>query len=184
MPSCWPSGGSWSILGRMVPGKAFLNVADRDRSFATRHCGFDVNWTAFLRERHAGAPIKPVSMHWTSDTGEVIHRQGEFVLTRDGIEGSLVYALSAHLRDEITRHGSTTIHLDLLPGRDLARLTHDISRARGKHSLAKHLHRQRASTRQAALLHEVSNAMCSTIPNDWPRQSSPGPSFAAPASAR
>ena len=150
-------GGSWSILGS---DGSWCDILERRgieiAPLQPANCGFDVNWTPFLRERHAGAPIKPVSMHWTPGTGEVIHRQGEFVLTRDGIEGSLVYALSAHLREEIARHGSTTIHLDLLPGRDLARLTHDISRPRGKHSLAKHLHRHAGiDGAKAALLHEV-----------------------------
>ncbi|OJY92279.1 MAG: NAD(FAD)-utilizing dehydrogenase [Lysobacterales bacterium 63-13] len=150
-------GGSWPILGSDGSWQGILAGRGIDIApLQAANCGFDVNWTAFLRERHAGAPIKPVSMRWTSASGEVIQRQGEFVLTRDGIEGSLVYALSSHLRDDIARQGSTTIHLDLLPGRDLARLTQDISRPRGKHSLAKHLHRHAGiDGAKAALLHEV-----------------------------
>ncbi len=150
-------GGSWSILGSDGSWQDILESHGIDVApLQPANCGFDVNWTPFLRERHAGAPIKPVMIHWKSAGGDEIHRQGEFVLTRNGIEGSLVYALSSHLRDEIAAQGSTTIHLDLLPGRELARLTHDISRPRGKHSMAKHLHRHAGiDGAKAALLHEV-----------------------------
>ena len=135
-------GGSWSILGSDGSWQAILDSRGIDVApLQPANCGFDVNWSLVLSERHAGAPIKPVSIHWKSASGEELHRQGEFVLTRNGIEGSLIYALSSRLRDEISAHGTTTIHLDLLPGRELARLTRDISSPRGKHSMAKHLHR-------------------------------------------
>lgn len=150
-------GGSWSILGSDGSWQAILDSRGIDVApLQPANCGFDVNWSLFLRERHAGAPIKPVSIHWKSASGEELHRQGEFVLTRNGIEGSLIYALSSRLRDEISAHGTTTIHLDLLPGRELARLTRDISSPRGKHSMAKHLHRHAGiDGAKAALLHEV-----------------------------
>lgn len=150
-------GGSWSILGsdgswQEILGSRGIDVAPLRPS----NCGFDINWTPFLRERHAGAPIKPVSIHWKSAAGDEFHRQGEFVLTRTGIEGSLVYALSSRLRDEIGTHGATTIYLDLLPGRELERLGHDLARPRGKHSMAKHLHRHAGlDGAKVALLHEV-----------------------------
>jgi uncharacterized flavoprotein (TIGR03862 family) len=86
-----------------------------------------------------------------------VHRQqGEFVVTASGIEGSLVYALSAVLRDAITRDGAVTIHLDLAPSRDLARLRSDLSRPRASRSLSEHLRRQAGIDGvKAALLHEV-----------------------------
>ena len=150
-------GGSWSILGSDGSWQEIMHTRGIDVApLQPANCGFDVNWSLFLRERHAGAPIKPVSMHWKSASGEELHRQGEFVLTRDGIEGSLVYALSSHLRDDISAHGSTTVHLDLLPGREQERLIRDLSHPRGKHSMAKHLHRHAGiDGAKAALLHEV-----------------------------
>jgi uncharacterized flavoprotein (TIGR03862 family) len=150
-------GGSWSILGSDGSWQAPMQKRGVDIvPLKPSNCGFDVNWTPFLRERHAGAPIKPVSIHWTSPDGKVIRRQGEFVLTRNGIEGSLVYALSSGLRDAIAAEGSTTIQLDLAPARDVERLARDLARPRGSHSMAKHLHRNAGiEGAKAALLHEV-----------------------------
>lgn len=161
-------GGSWSMLGSDGAWQGVLESRGIDVApLQPANCGFDVHWTALLRERHAGAPIKPVSIHWKSATGDEIHRQGEFVLTRNGVEGSLIYALSATLRDEIATHGPTTIHLDLLPDRELARLTRDLAHPRGKHSMAKHLHRQAGiDGAKGALLHEVLDR---DVFNDPPR---------------
>jgi uncharacterized flavoprotein (TIGR03862 family) len=66
-------------------------------------------------------------------------RQGEFVLTAQGIEGGLVYAFSAALRDAIEGQGSATLHLDLAPGKSLERLTQEIAHPRGARSMASHL---------------------------------------------
>jgi uncharacterized flavoprotein (TIGR03862 family) len=150
-------GGSWSILGSDGSWQSPLRERGIDiEALKPSNCGFDVNWTAFLRERHAGAPIKPVAIQWTSPDGKTIRRQGEFVLTRNGIEGSLVYALSSPLRDAIAAQGSTTILLDLAPARDFERLARDLARPRGSHSMAKHLHRNAGiEGAKAALLHEV-----------------------------
>ena len=56
------------------------------------NCGFDVAWSEHLRERFAGTPIKPVAAALATAFRQ---RQGEFVLTDYGVEGSLVYAASA-----------------------------------------------------------------------------------------
>ena len=150
-------GGSWPILGSdgsWVPllEKHGFALAPLQAS----NCGFDVGWSPFLRARHAGAPIKPVAISWITADGRHEKRQGEFVLTESGVEGSLVYALSADAREAITANGSALIHLDLVPGRDEARLRRDLSRPRGRHSMAKHLHRNAGiDGAKAALLHEV-----------------------------
>lgn len=150
-------GGSWPVLGS--DGSWVPVLADRGIGLSPlrpSNCGFDVGWSAHLRERHAGAPIKPVAIAWTSAGGTRSQRQGEFVLTDTGVEGSLVYALSADLREQIAAAGSAVIELDLAPGRDEARLRHDLSRPRGSHSLAKHLHRHAGiDGAKSALLHEV-----------------------------
>ena len=150
-------GGSWPVLGSDGSWQEILRSRDVDvASLQPANCGFDVQWTPFLRQRHAGAPIKPVAIEWTAPGGETLRRQGEFVLTESGVEGSLIYALSAGLRDAIAAEGSTTIRLDLAPGRDVARLSRDLARPRGSHSMAKHLHRNAAiDGAKAALLHEV-----------------------------
>ena len=88
--------------------------------------------------------------------GKVIRQQGEFVVTATGIEGSLVYALSAPLRDAIAAHGAVEIRLDLVPGRHADRLARDLAQPRGRRSLSEHLRRHAGIEGvKAGLLYEV-----------------------------
>jgi uncharacterized flavoprotein (TIGR03862 family) len=150
-------GGSWPILGS--DGAWQTALAQRGIEIAPlqpSNCGFDVDWSEHLRTRHAGAPLKPVSIAWTRPDGTTIRQQGEFVITANGVEGSLIYALSAQLRDAISAHDTTQIHLDLVPGRAPDRLLHDLSRPRGSHSFSNHLRRQAGIDGvKASLLYEV-----------------------------
>ena len=149
-------GGSWPVLGSDASWYPLL--AARGIGLAPlkpSNCGFDVGWSAHLRSRHAGAPIKPVAITWEPPDARPIRRQGEFVLTETGVEGSLIYALSAGIREQIAECGQALIHLDLLPGRDAQRLRRDLARPRGSHSMSKHLHRAGIDGAKAALLHEI-----------------------------
>ena len=94
--------------------------------------------------------------HWRDAAGRERALQGECVLTENGIEGSLVYAIAADLRDAIERDGDTVLHLDLVPGRDLQRLQQDLAKPRNGRSLGEHLRRQAGIDGvKSALLHEV-----------------------------
>jgi predicted flavoprotein YhiN len=70
-----------------------------------------------FRAQHAGEPVKSVAIGVTTVDGTALQRQGEFVISETGIEGSLVYALSAPIRDLIETHGFAVITVDLAPGR-------------------------------------------------------------------
>jgi hypothetical protein len=98
------------------------------------NCGFDVDWSDHFRQRFAGTPVKSVTL----SIGDRRIR-GDLVVTRHGIEGSAVYALSDVLRDAIEVHGRTALILDLVPDRDLAHIAAALARPRGKTSLANHL---------------------------------------------
>ncbi|MFC5568801.1 TIGR03862 family flavoprotein [Lysobacter yangpyeongensis] len=149
-------GGSWPELGSdgaWVPAlrQRGIDVVDLQPS----NCGFDIGWSEPM-QRHAGAPLKPVIAHWRDLSGLEHTLQGECVVTAGGIEGSLIYALSATLRDTIARDGSATLHLDLAPGRDLERLRNDLAKPRSGRSFSEHLRRQTGLTgAKAALLREV-----------------------------
>jgi uncharacterized flavoprotein (TIGR03862 family) len=106
------------------------------------NCGFDVGWSEHLAAKHAGAPLKGVQLDFTDRLGRGFHRKGECVLTATGLEGSLVYAASALLRDEIEASGSACPTLDLLPGKPQAELAQALARGRGARSLANHLREQ------------------------------------------
>ncbi|HCG39110.1 MAG TPA: aminoacetone oxidase family FAD-binding enzyme [Pseudomonas sp.] len=150
-------GGSWARLGSdgaWVPLLAARGIAIAPLQPA--NCGFEVEgWSAHLRDRFAGAPLKTVSLALPGSAP----RKGEFVLTATGIEGSLVYALSAPIREAINRDGGATVLLDLLPDRTLAQVASALARPRGSQSMAKHLHRQlKLDGVKAGLLRELSDA--------------------------
>ena len=150
-------GGSWPQLGSDGAWVQTLAAHGIDiAALQPANCGFDIGWSEFLAKRHAGAPLKPVVAHWR-DAGGIEHAlQGECVLTETGIEGSLIYAIAADLRDAITADGDATLHLDLVPGRDLKRLHRDLSKPRGSRSMGEHLRRQAGiEGAKAALLFEV-----------------------------
>lgn len=135
-------GASWPQLGSDGAWQGVLSARGVDVApLVPANCGFDIDWSAHLAERHAGAPLKPVVVHWTGLDGRACSLQGECVLTATGIEGSAIYAISAALRDTIARDGHAQLALDLAPGRDLARLTQDLARPRGRRSIGEHLRR-------------------------------------------
>ncbi|MGA9395464.1 MAG: TIGR03862 family flavoprotein [Azonexus sp.] len=131
-------GGSWAKLGS--DGAWLPLLRERGVSVAPlqpANCGFDVGWSAHFSARFAGQPVKPVigsAGGW--------RLPGEFTITAGGIEGGLVYALAAPLRDVLAQDGSAELRLDLAPGRTLGRLSADLARPRGHDSLANHLRRR------------------------------------------
>lgn len=103
------------------------------------NCGFDVGWSEHFRTRFAGHPVKPVAVTFTDQAGVTLRKQGEFMVTAAGVEGSLIYALSAGLRDGIESAGAAVLYLDLLPGRELSYVIEELARPRGSRSMASHL---------------------------------------------
>jgi uncharacterized flavoprotein (TIGR03862 family) len=130
-------GGSWAKLGsdgRWLPLLAEQGVPVAPLRPA--NCGFDVAWSAHFAERFAGAPVKTVVASHGEQT-----QQGEFNITASGIEGGLIYAVSAGLRNTLEATGQAVLSLDLTPGRSYERLCNDLARPRGRDSLTNHLRR-------------------------------------------
>jgi hypothetical protein len=80
-----------------------------------------------------------VELTCTDSAGNHFCRRGEFVIADYGVEGSLIYAAGALIREEIRRAGTAVIHLDLAPDHEVDALTRKLSRPRGSRSLASHL---------------------------------------------
>jgi uncharacterized flavoprotein (TIGR03862 family) len=153
-------GASWPRLGSdgaWVPLLAEQGV--KIAPLQPSNCGFDVTgrdgqgWTEHFRTRFAGHPLKSVSLrvgHRVSgaeaSTRERVEpflpdrfdRKGEFVITESGVEGSLVYAVSAMLRDDLAS-GQAKFMLDLLPDKSLAQVLTEVRWPRGSRSLSSHL---------------------------------------------
>ncbi|KRG77573.1 NAD(FAD)-utilizing dehydrogenase [Stenotrophomonas ginsengisoli] len=150
-------GASWPELGSDGQWVAPL----REQGIAVAelepaNCGFDVDWSEHFIQRQAGAPIKPVIAHWRDGHDQEHQLQGECVVSQAGIEGSLVYAIGADLRQAINRDGHAVLALDLVPGRDLQRLRTDLASPRKGRSFSEHLRRQAGiGGVKAALLYEI-----------------------------
>ncbi len=133
-------GGSWARLGSdgaWVPllEQRGIPVA----GLKPANCGFDTGWSEHFSSRFAGEPLKSVTLSYTDMAGVEHRRQGEFMVTSSGVEGSLIYALSAALRDMIAAQGEATIHLDLLPGKERQRVIDEVAHPRGARSMSSHL---------------------------------------------
>ncbi len=128
-------GASWPRLGSDGAWVPWLRERGAEvAALAPSNCGFDVAWSEHFRQRQAGQPLKSVAMAIGS-----WRQPGEFVVTATGVEGSLVYAASATLRDTIARDGHAVFHLDLLPARSLDWVQRELAHPRGPRSLATHL---------------------------------------------
>ncbi len=130
----WPQTGSTAAWIPLLTGRT-VEVAPLKPS----NCGFDVAWTEHFRAHFAGHPLKSVVLSFTDSKGNAFHQQGEFIVTETGLEGSLIYACSAFLRDEIETRGQAVIHLDLAPAWTQERLVARLSRPRGSRSMPSHL---------------------------------------------
>jgi uncharacterized flavoprotein (TIGR03862 family) len=136
-------GASWPQLGSDGGWVAPLRGAGIDVApLQPANCGFELDWSDHLRQRFAGAPLKPVVAHWVDRDGTARSRQGEFVLSEYGIEGSLVYAIGAELREQIAARGEARLVLDLAPGYTQAALADRLGAPRGRHSIGDWLRRR------------------------------------------
>ena len=133
-------GGSWAQLGSdgaWAPLLAQRGIAVT--ALRPANCGFDVGWSPHFSTRFAGHPLKSVVVTFTDSAELTQRKKGEFLVTANGVEGSLIYALSGSLRDEIAANGSALMYLDLLPDKDAQFVISEVARPRGSRSLASHL---------------------------------------------
>jgi uncharacterized flavoprotein (TIGR03862 family) len=159
-------GGSWAKLGSDGAWVQWLPGAGVEvRPLRPANCGFEVAWSLHFAERHAGAPLKPIALRFRDSDGGEHARQGEMLVTRHGLEGSLIYALAAPLRDTIAATGSARIELDLAPGRSEQELIGELARPADKRTLSEQLRRRAGiSGARAALLRECVPAAQLQVP--------------------
>jgi uncharacterized flavoprotein (TIGR03862 family) len=161
-------GASWARLGSDGAWVPVLQEAGVDVApLRPSNCGFQVShlagdgqeapgWTPHFAQRHAGAALKNVAISFQPPQGPAFAQRGEFVVTEAGVEGSLVYAASAWLRDEIERQGRAVFQLDLLPMHSAEHVAAEVARPRGSRSLSTHLKaRLGLADVKAALLREL-----------------------------
>ncbi len=150
-------GGSWKKLGsdgQWMPILEEQGVATSP--LLPSNCGFLSNWSEHLKTNFAGSPLKSVAIRFTDIEGEAEKRMGEFIITERGVEGSLIYAFSARLRERILQKGAATFYLDICPNHTTEQLT-KILRAKPKNkTLSTYLKsRLKLDAAKRALLFEV-----------------------------
>jgi uncharacterized flavoprotein (TIGR03862 family) len=150
-------GASWARLGSDGAWLPWLEQRGIGiTALQPSNCGFEVAaWSELMRSKFAGAPLKNIAIGLQGQTP----RLGECVLTESGVEGSLIYALSAHIREQINQQGSATVDIDLLPGKSIGNVQAALAKPRGSRSMSKHLHSQLGIDGvKAALLRELAPA--------------------------
>jgi len=136
-------GMSWPQLGSngdwvQILQKQSVSIAPLRPS----NCGFVAIWSEYFRNRFSGQPIKSVSISVNNNVCLDICHKGEFLVTEYGLEGGVIYAISAQLRDEITRAGYVMIYIDLIPSISESAALIRLNKNRGKQSMANHLRKQ------------------------------------------
>ena len=128
-------GASWPHLGSDAAWVDTLASAGVDISpLRPANCGFLVDWSPIFRDRFAGQPLKRLALSCGS-----LRVRGEAMITRTGLEGGGLYALSACLRDDIAASGTANLYIDLRPDLTRNTLIRRLDSARGKQSISTHL---------------------------------------------
>ena len=150
-------GGSWPQLGSDAAWVSILKARNLPVTpLQPANCGFEVlQWSEHLKNQWAGSPLKGVALHVA---GQPV-KKGECVLTEHGLEGSLIYAHAAWIREQISQYGVARIGLDLLPDRSLEQILAALKRPQARQSLSNHLKRQLLLDRpKIALMYEATDS--------------------------
>jgi len=145
-------GASWPRLGS---DGGWLRILQAESvgvtPLAPANAGFVVGWTAYLRDRFSGQPIKNALFRFGDQSV-----RGEALVTGYGLEGGAIYALSGKLREAVVRQGRAVLEIDLRPDLPLDEVRARLERPRGKASLANHLRKALGlSPLEIALLRET-----------------------------
>ena len=155
-----PSNCGFDVATTRPGGSAAEATVETRRAFLKELVGGDApqtcGWTEHFSSRFAGQPFKSVGISFTDSQGRSFKRVGEFIATATGVEGSLIYAASSLLRDEISAQGSATLLLDLLPHKSFEEVLVEVRHPRGARSLSSHLKsRLGLDGIRAAVVHEM-----------------------------
>ena len=141
-------GASWPRLGS---DGAWASLLAGTAPFQPANGGFTISWSDQLRQRMAGHPLKRLVARFGDRAVP-----GEAVITEHGIEGGVIYALSAELRDAIAANGEATLYLDLRPDLDAATVRARLAAPRKGQSLSSYLRKQLGLSPEAiALIQEA-----------------------------
>jgi uncharacterized flavoprotein (TIGR03862 family) len=154
-------GASWPRLGGDGSWTEILGVNGVEMApFTPANAGFHAGWSQIFAEKFAGTPLKNIALTFGDQS-----IRGELMLTRTGVEGGAIYALSAVLRDAIARHGHADLLIDLRPDLNAGQVASKLGRASAKDSQSNRLRKALNLTPAAiALMHETKATDAKTVP--------------------
>lgn len=133
-------GASWPKLGSDGAWVSILRKSGVEiDTLKPANCGFNIEWSDYFKQKFAGASLKSVEAYVVDVHQNKAIKKSQIIITENGIEGSLVYALSAPIRELIERDGHATLYLDLVPDKNIERVLTEVSMPRGSRSLSSHL---------------------------------------------
>lgn len=147
-------GASWPQLGSDGRWTEYFKPQDL-AVFQPTNCGFNQAWSEVFKAKFAGQPLKSVTMTVIDQNHQAWCKKGELLISAQGLEGSLIYALSARIRDTLSVNGKVDVALDLMPDQTLENLVAKLNKSRGKQSWSNHLKRCGVDALRANLLREV-----------------------------
>lgn len=123
-------GASWSVTGSRG---TWLHYFQKQRiatlPFQASNCAFKVDWQSEFIDKYNGFPLKNISLALGSH-----NVKGELVVTKFGLEGNAIYALSRVIQNELKLHGQATIYLDLKPMFTLEHIIEKLKQVKSKNT--------------------------------------------------
>ncbi|WP_236037190.1 TIGR03862 family flavoprotein [Marinomonas vulgaris] len=135
-------GASWPKLGS--DGAWLPVLAEKGVSITpleSANCGFYSHWSEHLQTKFAGSPLKDVAFSFVLENGQVVTKKGECIVTKDGMEGSLIYAFSKYLREGINANQQSSLTMDFLPLQSQEQVIKKLQNTKPKESFSKYLKR-------------------------------------------
>ncbi len=128
-------GASWPNLGSDGSWVKILKDQNIEVSnLQPSNCGFMVEWSKIFSKRFEGKSLKSISLSFQDK-----NILGEFIITKNGVEGGAIYTLSSLLREEINKNGEAKLILDLKPDFNIKETNKRLQRPKLKLSITNYL---------------------------------------------
>ena len=126
---------SWPKLGS---DGSWIKILKKDdikiSKIQPTNCGFFVKWSNIFKNRFAGYPLKSIELSFKDQK-----IKGEFIITKEGIEGGVIYSISSMLRENINEMGYAEVIIDLKPDFSIKKIRHLLLKPKLKLSTTNYL---------------------------------------------
>ena len=128
-------GASWQITGSLGDWLSHFEEKEvKTIKFSPSNCGVLIKWKEKFVKTNEGQPLKGISV----SCGD-LSKKGDLIITKQGLEGSAMYALSSEIRKELDEHGDAEVYIDLKPTTNIESIIRKMNSSRKKNSWSEHL---------------------------------------------